>query len=268
MAFEAQYEIASPSGAEVNVLRREASGGPLAAIHISHGAGERAADHADFADLLAVRGFHVYAHDHRGHGATRAPDTLPGHFGSGEAAEKVLADMLVVREFIADGNPDLPVILFGRAAGGLIALNFVLRHPERIAALAMGEPGKLQTGMIERALLAWERLRRGSDVPSWTRIPALPQAPVASVGTVRAIVAMRDALSRRRKAVTAPYRVPVLILTGDGRIAQSHGNAEALARHLRSMDFADVTLRHDFESGMTNEIGAQVLEDWARTVLD
>ena len=49
-------------------------------VQINHGLAEHAARYARFADFLAARGFHVYAHDHRGHGATKAPDAPLGRF--------------------------------------------------------------------------------------------------------------------------------------------------------------------------------------------
>ena len=51
--------------------------------------------------------------------------------------------------------------------GGLIALNFVLRHPDRVAAAAIWN-ANFSAGLLGRlaqAILAWERFRLGSDVP-------------------------------------------------------------------------------------------------------
>ena len=49
-----------------------------AVVQINHGLAEHAARYGRFADFLAERGFHTYAHDHRGHGFTTAPDAPPG----------------------------------------------------------------------------------------------------------------------------------------------------------------------------------------------
>jgi alpha-beta hydrolase superfamily lysophospholipase len=52
--------------------------------------------------------------------------------------------------------------------GGLIALNFVLRHSARIHAAAIWN-ANLSAGLAGRAalaILAWEKFRLGSDVPS------------------------------------------------------------------------------------------------------
>lgn len=168
MPFDEQTTLASPTGATLNLYMKRAEGKPRAVVQINHGLAEHAARYARFADFLSMRGCHVFAHDHRGHGLTRAPDAPQGRFGSENGGDKVLADVTAVHDLIAADHPNLPVIAFGHSMGGLIALNFVLRHSGRIHAAAVwnanftaGLPGRLAL-----AILAWERFRLGSDVPS------------------------------------------------------------------------------------------------------
>lgn len=260
MGFQGQCEIASPSGASINLLWREAEGAPRAVVHVSHGLGEQAGDYADFADALAARGFHVHAHDHRGHGLTRARDALPGHFGSGGGAEKVLADMGAVEEFIARKHPGLPVILFGNGVGGLIALNFVLREPSRVAALALREPPALRTGLIERAALAWERFRLGADVPSRVMRSRLQ---LASVGSWGVVLSMQEELARQHHLAAAFRSVPILIV----REGRQDRNAEALGGRLRKMGISNVALHRESGAGSDDGIAA-TLRDWAKSILD
>jgi alpha-beta hydrolase superfamily lysophospholipase len=89
-------------------------------------------------------------------------------FARENGVDKILADIGALHGLIASEHPGLPVILFGHSMGGLIGLNYVLRHPERIHAAAIwnanfsaGLPGR-----AAQAVLAWERFRLGSDVPS------------------------------------------------------------------------------------------------------
>jgi alpha-beta hydrolase superfamily lysophospholipase len=168
MSFDDQTTLASPTGAALNLYVKHAEGEPRAVIQINHGLAEHAARYARFADFLSMRGCHVYAHDHRGHGFTRAPDAPQGRFGNENGGDKVIADVVAVHDLIAKSHPCLPVIAFGHSMGGLIALNFVLRHSARIHAAAVwnanftaGLPGRAAL-----AILAWERFRIGSDVPS------------------------------------------------------------------------------------------------------
>jgi len=173
MPFDSQTSLASPTGALLNLYATAAKEPPCGVVQVNHGIAEHAARYARFADAMSQRGFHVYVHDHRGHGATRGPDAPPGIFGKAGVAQ-VLADVTAIHDMIAERHRGLPVIVFGHSMGGLVALNFVLGHSERIAGAAIWN-ANLSAGLLGRVaqvLLAWERLRLGSDVPS-RMIPAL-----------------------------------------------------------------------------------------------
>lgn len=168
MAFDVQRKLGSPTGATLNLHVREATGTPRGVIQVNHGLAEHSARYARFAGAMAERGFTTYAHDHRGHGATKAPDAPPGVFAAENAYAKVIADVEAVHDAIALEHPGQPVIVFGHSMGGMIALNFVLRHSARVSAAAIWN-ASFSAGMLGRlatALLAWERFRLGSDVPS------------------------------------------------------------------------------------------------------
>lgn len=168
MPFDARRQIASPTGAALNLYTRRANGEARAVVQINHGLAEHAARYARFAEFLAERGFHSYAHDHRGHGFTTAPDAPPGRFGAPGGQDEVIADVGAIHDLIRTEHPGLPVILFGHSMGGMIALNYLLRHPEGVHAAAIWN-ANFSAGLLGRAalaILAWERFRLGSDVPS------------------------------------------------------------------------------------------------------
>ena len=168
MPFDRRASLASPTGALLALHVREARARPRAVVQVNHGLAEHAGRYARFADFLAARGFHVYAHDHRGHGATTAPDAPPRRFALENGAEKVIADVAAVHDLIAREHPGLPVVLFGHSMGGLIALNFLFDHADRVRAAAIWN-ANFSAGLAGRAalaLLAWEKFRLGSDVPS------------------------------------------------------------------------------------------------------
>jgi alpha-beta hydrolase superfamily lysophospholipase len=169
MPFDSQRVHISPSGAALNLYSRRADGPALGVVQINHGLAEHAARYARFADFLASEGFHTYAHDHRGHGHTTAPDAPPRIFSTeGDGAAKVLADVEAVHDLIADEQSGLPVIVFGHSMGGQIALDFVLRRPERVRAAAIWNANFSAgfLGRLAQAILAYERFRLGSDMPS------------------------------------------------------------------------------------------------------
>lgn len=168
MPFSDQRVVSSPTGAALNVYVRSADATPRGVVQVNHGLAEHAARYARFADALAARGYLTYAQDHRGHGFTTAPDAPLGRFGESDGAAKVIADIAALHETIRREHASLPVIVFGHSMGGLIALNFALRHPSHLAAAAIWN-ANFSAGLLGRvaqAVLLWERLRLGSDVPS------------------------------------------------------------------------------------------------------
>lgn len=168
MPFSQQRTVRSPTGADLNLFIRQADGRPRAVVQINHGLAEHAARYARFADFLGPRGFHVYVHDHRGHGATRAPDAPLGRFADRDGPAKVIADVDAIHDLIAAEQPGLPVILFGHSMGASVALNYLLGHSPRIHAAAIwnGNFSQGLLGQLALGILAWERMRLGSDVPS------------------------------------------------------------------------------------------------------
>lgn len=168
MSFDEQRAYASPTGATLNLYAKHAEGIARGVIQVNHGLAEHAARYARFADALSGHGFHIYAHDHRGHGYTRAPDAPQGIFGTPDGGAKVIADIDAVHDLITKEHPGLPVIIFGHSMGGIIALNYVLRHSARVHAAAIWN-ANFSAGLLGRAaqaILAFERFRLGSDVPS------------------------------------------------------------------------------------------------------
>lgn len=168
MPFHTATTLKTSTGAVLRLYVAPASGRPLGVVQINHGLCEHAGRYGPFACFLAERGFHVYAHDHRGHGATAASGAPKGAFGPRPAARNVLADALDVHRHISESHPGLPIILFGQSMGAMIVLALLARHSLPVAGIAawnMPFPSRL-TARAAQAALAWERFRLGSDVPS------------------------------------------------------------------------------------------------------
>ncbi len=160
--------LRSPSGAALAWRCQQAISPERGVLMISHGLAEHCARYARFAAFMAERGFHVYAHDHRGHGATTASDAPLGRYAGNHGVAKVVADVRAMRDMVAARHPGLPVILFGHSMGGLIALNSVEDDPGRYAGLAVWN-SNFNPGLAGRAaqvILAAEKMFKGSDVPS------------------------------------------------------------------------------------------------------
>lgn len=163
-----QTTLDSPSGAKLKLYSRMPEGRVRAVVQINHGMAEHAARYGRFARALAAAGFGVYAHDHRGHGGTTAPDAPLGVFGGKDGFDLVIEDVLAVNAMIKDRDPETPVVCFGHSMGSIIALNFALRHPDRVAGLACWNAG-VETGALAAAskiILGTEGLFRGRNSAS------------------------------------------------------------------------------------------------------
>lgn len=160
--------LETPSDAKLAYRHIEADGAAKAILLINHGLVEHSGRYKRFASFMASNGYHVYAHDHRGHGHTTSSDGVIGRFARHDGADKVIADLKVIRDFAAKKHPHRPIIVFGHSMGGLIALNYAVSHPADYQALAIYN-SNFNPGLAGRAAQVALRISqffKGSDVPS------------------------------------------------------------------------------------------------------
>jgi alpha-beta hydrolase superfamily lysophospholipase len=168
--FSQARRLTSPTGADLAWHHAPAQGSALGILLVCHGLSEHSRRYGRFAAAMAGHGFHVYAHDHRGHGETRAADAIQGQFAPKDGAAKALADVAAMARMARAAHPGLPLVLFGHSMGGLIALNAAEEEPGLYDALAVWN-SNFNAGLAGRggqAILAVERMLKGSDVPSAT----------------------------------------------------------------------------------------------------
>ena len=161
-------QLESPTGASLRLYTNMAEGEARGVVQINHGLGEHAARYQRFADALSKNGYHVYANDHRGHGATTASDAPIGVFSDKDGRAKVIDDIHAVNQHIHAQHPGLPVIIFGHSMGSIATFNYMLRHGDTVDAMACWNAG-FPTGalpMVGSIILKIERMFKGSDVPS------------------------------------------------------------------------------------------------------
>nr|CAD6411660.1 alpha/beta hydrolase [Rhizobium sp. Q54] len=166
--FEETRRLESATGASLAYHYQPAAGSARGLLLICHGLAEHSGRYGEFAALMAGRGWHVYAHDHRGHGATTAPDAPLGRFAARNGDRKVVEDVHMMRMHALDAHPGLPVLLFGHSMGGLIALNAASDRPSDYQGLAVWNsnlhPGP--SGRFAQLVLKAEKALKGADVPS------------------------------------------------------------------------------------------------------
>ncbi len=97
---------------------------PIGVVQILHGLGEHAGRYDRFAQACNANNLAVVAHNHRGHGVTENR----GHYADNNGWDKVVGDVLRVRQLLADLYPACPVVLLGHSMGSYIAQSFVMRH--------------------------------------------------------------------------------------------------------------------------------------------
>ncbi len=157
--------LESPTGASLALYTREASAPVRGIVHINHGLAERAGRYAKFADFLASRGYHVAAHDHRGHGNTTAKDGGERRFADVDGWSKLIRDVSVVEGELRNRWPGLPLVVFGHSMGSVIAFNHVMREHGSLAGAAIWNGNMALGGLksVMRFVLWWEALLGGGD---------------------------------------------------------------------------------------------------------
>jgi alpha-beta hydrolase superfamily lysophospholipase len=103
-------------------------------IQIIHGLGEHGNRYARFAAAAVSRDFVVAVHDHRGHGEQRGS---AGFFAAKNGWQLLVADSLIVQEFLAKRFAGLPVTLLGHSMGSYVAQDFAMHHGGRLGALLL-----------------------------------------------------------------------------------------------------------------------------------
>lgn len=306
MAFDGKETLVSPTGAALNLMSAAARETPRGVVQINHGLAEHAARYGRLAAFLAARGFHVYAHDHRGHGFTTAPGVSARCFappGRRDGGALVVADVLAVHDEIGRRHPGLPVVLFGHSMGGLIALNVLLRHADRVAAAAIWNANFSAgiAGRAAQALLAWERFRLGSDVPSrivpkltfdaWAKtvpdrktafdwlsrdeaeVRAYIDDPLcgwdASVGMWQAVFGFIFFGADDRNFATLPKHLPLNLVGGGDDPATDRGRAVTrLSQRLAAMGFSNLKTtiyadtRHESLNELNRDLIMAAFADW------
>jgi len=158
----------SPTGAQLCIYQMDAGNRAKGVVHINHGMAEHAGRYARFATELTNAGYHVIAHDHRGHGRTKADDAPLGMFSNRDGLHKTVEDILHVNKLAQTKHAGLPVILFCHSMGTILGFNYLIAHPGTVNAVALWNTG-FDTGFLAllfKTLLKFERAFKGSDVPS------------------------------------------------------------------------------------------------------
>lgn len=108
-------------------------GGTAGRVGIIHGLGDHARRYGRAVQALVEQGFAVEALDLPGHGESYGPR---GHVKSWDEYRDAVEAWWARRR----DTGDVPSAIVGHSMGSLVALDFALRHPERVSALVLSAP--------------------------------------------------------------------------------------------------------------------------------
>jgi alpha-beta hydrolase superfamily lysophospholipase len=141
--------IETTGGVALAAYRWDADGEPWAIAQITHGVGEHARRYAPLAEALAAAGFVVYAHDHRGHGASVTSEAELGVLGATGWGELV-ADIGRVGERARAEHPSLRHALIAHSLGSFATQQYLLDNSASVDAVVLS--GTAALDLLEPAL--------------------------------------------------------------------------------------------------------------------
>ena len=102
---------------------------------ILHGHGEHSGRYQKFASKLKTNHLSITAYDFRGHGQSEGPEVYI------ESFEEYIEDVSAFLRFLQEKySVTGKIILLGHSVGGLVAVHWALRNPEKIRALILSSP--------------------------------------------------------------------------------------------------------------------------------
>lgn len=192
-----------------------------AVIAIVHGFGEHCGRYPNVVKHFVPRGYAVYGFDHRGHGKS------PGKRGHINEWSEFRDDVRAFVQLIEKQEPNQPIFMLGHSLGGLIALEYVLRHPEGLKGIIASGPLLVQAGLSPVVIAMGKVLSRvapsvsvktGLDASTISRDPAVVKAYqddplVHGVGTPRLSTEI-TAAQNWTNAHAADLKLPLLLIVG------------------------------------------------------
>lgn len=131
-------------------------------IHISHGMAEHSERYRGTADVLNKKGYHVFAHDHRGHGYSAKGQM--GHYADEDGWNKVVTDFETVQNHITESLSELPKFVLAHSMGSFIAMSYLRRETYHLNGIIISgsnfdHPSKY---LALKPVIQAEKLRIGS----------------------------------------------------------------------------------------------------------
>jgi alpha-beta hydrolase superfamily lysophospholipase len=207
--------------------------GPARAVLVNlHGLGDHSGLYPNLANYFPARGIALYAFDMRGNGRS------PGQRAYLRRWDEYRGDLHAFLDRVREWEAELPLFLLGNSLGGLVVLEYALRHPDGLAGVIAAAPPLGQLG-VPPVLMSLGRilsrvfprfsLNVGMDLSGLARDPAVVEAVLADPffhrrGTARLSTEVTTAIARVQDGAVN-FSVPLLILHGsDDRMVPPDGS--------------------------------------------
>ena len=109
-------------------------GPPKAAVVLAHGLAEHSGRYTNVVNHLTANDFAVYGLDHIGHGQSEGTRVYVKQFA--DYTDELGSYLEQVRE----GQPEMPMFLYGHSIGALIAAVFLIDHPIELSGVVFSGP--------------------------------------------------------------------------------------------------------------------------------
>ncbi len=205
-----------------------------AILVIVHGLGAHSGRYGNVIEQLLPQQYAVYALDQRGNGRS------PGQRGHINSWAEFREDLKAFIELIKTQHPGCPIFVMGHSLGGVVVLDYILRHPTEASTLqgaialapAIGKVGVSKVRLLIGKLLSriWPQftLNTGIDLSAGSRdekiLVAYAQDPLRhTLGTAR-LATEYFATVAWIYSHAADWQLPLLILHGGAdRVALPEG---------------------------------------------
>lgn len=217
--------------------------GAKAIVAMVHGLGSHSGWFMNVVRPLVESGYGVYAFDLRGHGKST------GQRGHIDHWTEYREDLHLVRQLMQSQQPSLPYFALGHSLGGIVVLDYALRHPDAVSGIiaiapALGQVGVSAFKLSLGRLLSWSwphfTLDTGLDRQGGSRDLAVMTAyehdPLRHTqGTARLAT---EFLKTRQWVNDHLFQltVPILVLHGSDDPVVSPDSGRTMVDHLQTLD--------------------------------